>query len=267
MMRPDVVDLNQFYATSLGQTARRLIRRQIRALWPSTVGMRVLGLGYATPFLRQFRDEAERVIAMMPSSQGVSPWPSAEPSLVGLCDEAEIPLPDSSIDRVLMVHALETSEQVRPMLREVWRVLASGGRLMVVVPNRRGIWARVESTPFGTGSPFSPPQLERLMRDAMFSPAATLSALYFPPTHRRSLIRLAPAFEKIGGRWAQAVSGVLISEAGKQIFAVTAQSARRARRIRRPQVAFPRSAAPRLVVAGEPLLTEPSTLIEPNETN
>ena len=244
-MRLDVVDLNQFYATSLGQTARRLIRRRIRALWPSTVGMRVLGLGYATPFLRPFRDEAERVIAMMPASQGVSAWPDGEPNLVGLCDEAEIPLPDSSIDRVLMVHALETSEQVRPMLREVWRVMAPGGRLMVVVPNRRGIWARVERTPFGTGSPFSPPQLERLMRDSMFSPTATLSALYFPPTHRRSLIRLAPAFEKLGSRWAHAISGALISEAGKQIFAVTGQQVPRERRIKRPQVAFPRSAVPR----------------------
>lgn len=244
-MRPDVVDLDQFYATRLGQTARRLVRRQIRTLWPSTAGMRVLGLGYATPFLRPFRDEAERVIAMMPASQGISAWPPDEPNLVGLCDEAEIPLPDSSIDRVLMVHALETSEQVRPLLREVWRVLASGGRLMVVVPNRRGIWARVERTPFGTGSPFSPPQLERLMRDSMFSPTATLSALYFPPTQRRSLIRLAPAFEKLGNRWAHALSGVLIGEAGKQIFAATAQQAPRARRIRQPQVAFPRSAVPR----------------------
>lgn len=244
-MRLDVVDLNQFYATSLGQTARRLIRRRIRTLWPSTAGMRVLGLGYATPFLRQFRDEAERVVAMMPASQGVCAWPASEPNLVGLCDEAELPLPDSSIDRVLMVHALETSEQVRPMLREVWRVLAPGGRLMVVVPNRRGIWARVESTPFGTGSPFSPPQLERLMRDAMFSPTATLSALYFPPTQRRSLLRLAPAFEKLGNRWAAAISGALISEAGKQIFAVTGQQATRTQRLRRPQVAFPRSATPR----------------------
>ncbi len=241
-MRLDVVDLNQFYATSLGQMARRLIRRRVRMLWPSTAGMRVLGLGYATPYLRPFVDEAERVIAMMPASQGVSAWPIREPNLVALCDDAEIPLPDNSIDRVLMAHALETSEQVRPMLREVWRVLASGGRLMVIVPNRRGIWARVERTPFGTGSPFSPPQLDRLMREAMFSPTATTGALYLPPTQRRSLVRLAPAVERLGHRWARAISGVLISEAGKQIFAVTAQQAMREQRLRRPQVAFPRSA-------------------------
>ena len=241
-MRLDVVDLGQFYATSLGQMARRLIRRQVRALWPSTAGMRVLGLGYATPYLRPFVDEAERVIAMMPASQGVSAWPAHEANLVALCDDAEIPLPDNAVDRVLMVHALETSEQVRPMLREVWRVLASGGRLMVIVPNRRGIWARVERTPFGTGSPFSPPQLDRLMRDAMFSPTATARALYLPPTQRRSLVRLAPAVERLGHRWVQAVSGVLIGEAGKQIFAITAQPAARRQRLRRPQIAFPRSA-------------------------
>ena len=79
-MRLDVVDLGQFYATSLGQMARRLIRRRVRALWPSTAGMRVLGLGYATPYLRPFVDEAERVIAMMPASQGVSPGPPTRPT-------------------------------------------------------------------------------------------------------------------------------------------------------------------------------------------
>ena len=48
-MWQDVVDLRDFYETQLGQMARRMIRRGVRALWPDVRGQRVLGLGYATP--------------------------------------------------------------------------------------------------------------------------------------------------------------------------------------------------------------------------
>ena len=34
----DVVDLRDFYASSLGQVARRMIRRQLRTLWPNVTG-------------------------------------------------------------------------------------------------------------------------------------------------------------------------------------------------------------------------------------
>jgi SAM-dependent methyltransferase len=222
VMRPDVIDFGEFYASPLGQVACRLIRRRIRTIWPQVTGLKLLGLGYATPYLLPFLAEAERVVALMPAAQGVIHWPRGEPGLVALSDEAELPLEDSSIDRILMVHALETSEQVRPMLREVWRLLSPSGRLIVVVPNRRGIWARVERTPFGYGFPFSPRQLNRLLRETMFSPELTARALYLPPTRRRTLIRAASAFENLGARWGQVFSGVLAVEASKQIYALTA---------------------------------------------
>ncbi|MDA1311018.1 MAG: methyltransferase domain-containing protein, partial [Proteobacteria bacterium] len=143
-MYNDAVDLWDFYGTSLGQVARRLIRRRIRGVWPNVSGMTVLGLGYATPYLRPFRDEAERVFALMPAQQGVLHWPREGRNLVALSDESELPLQDVSVDRVLLVHGMECSEQLRPMLHEIWRVLTGNGRLLVVVPNRRGLWARFE---------------------------------------------------------------------------------------------------------------------------
>jgi len=85
-------------------------------------------------------------MAVMPASLGVLGWPPDGRNVVALADEGELPFADYSIDRVLLVHALETSEEVRPMLKEIWRVLAGGGRLMVVAPNRRGIWARLDRT-------------------------------------------------------------------------------------------------------------------------
>ncbi len=219
-MWQDVVDLNAFYASRRGQVARRMIRRRIRALWPDVHGLRVLGLGYATPYLRVFRAEAERVIALMPAHQGAMPWPADERRLVALTDEAELPLPDDSLDRVLLVHAVECSEQLRPMLREIWRVLAGSGRLLVVVPNRRSIWARLERTPFGHGQPFSRPQLDRLLRESLFSPLRSTAALYVPPSSPRLMMRrFAGAWERLGERWGLPFAGALLVEAAKQVYA------------------------------------------------
>src|ERR1700755_552313 len=126
-MSIDVVDLRNFYAQRLGVVARRFIGRGIRARWADTRGQRVLGVGYATPYLGLFREEAERCLAFMPAVQGVVKWPSANPPLTALVDEYELPLADSSVDRVLLVHALEMSHDAPALLREVWRVGWGGG--------------------------------------------------------------------------------------------------------------------------------------------
>lgn len=226
-MWQDIIDINGFYASRLGQVARRMIRRRLRGLWPDVRGLSVLGLGFATPYLRPFNQEAERVVAVMPASQGVIAWPGDAPRLVALADEAELPLPDGSVDRVLLVHAVESSGQLRPMLREVWRVLDGSGRLLVVVPNRRGIWARLERTPFGHGHPFSPPQLSRLLRDSMFLPLNTETALYMPPSASPMMLRVAGAWESIGKRWSLPFAGVVIVEASKQVYAANPERQRR----------------------------------------
>ncbi|NQV54410.1 MAG: methyltransferase domain-containing protein [Rhodospirillales bacterium] len=227
----DAVDLRDFYATPLGSTARRVIGRHIRSVWPDAAGMRVLGLGYPIPYLGSFRSEADGVFAAMPASQGVLRWPIGGPSETLLTNEAELPFPDMSIDRVLLVHTLEFAEQVRPMMREIWRVLNGSGRLLIVVPNRRGIWARFERTPFGHGRPYSPGQINRLLRDTMFTPLSTQGGLYVPPARSRMILSSAGAWENIGQRWFNAVGGILSLEAEKQIYAPTpAQSAPKSRR-------------------------------------
>jgi SAM-dependent methyltransferase len=242
-MYTDVVDLRDFYATRLGQVARRLLRRRIRLLWPELGGMRVLGLGYATPFLRPFAEEAERVIAMMPAGQGVLPWPEDGPNAVALAEEIELPLQDYSIDRVLLVHALEHSENARLLLREIWRVLAGGGRLLSVVPNRRGIWARLERTPLGIGHPYTAGQLSRLLRDEHFTPERTSAALFMPPTTSRVMLRAAPAWERLGERWFTTFAGVVLVEATKEIYAKTAES-RRLKRRQQVYLPMPHGASP-----------------------
>lgn len=220
----DAVDLRDFYASPLGGVARRMIGRHLRAAWPDTGGLTVLGFGYATPYLPLFAGEAARLFAAMPPAQGVLPWPEDGVCRTLLSEEAELPLADLSVDRVLLVHGVECAEPVRPLMREIWRVLSGSGRLLVVAPNRRGIWARLERTPFGFGRPYTPSQLTRLLRDTMFTPLAVAPALFVPPTRSRMLLSAAPALETLGADWFNAVGGVVVAEATKQIYAATPTS-------------------------------------------
>ena len=220
-MFTDVIDLDEFYRSPLGHVARRIIRRRIRAIWPDVRGMAVLGLGHATPYLLPFRHEAERVLAIAPAAQGVIPWPNGGPGQVALAYESELPLPDLCVDRLLLVHAVESSEQLRAMMREAWRVLKGNGRMMVVAPNRSSVWARSERTPFGHGHPYTNGQIRRLLRDSMFTPGDTQRALYLPPINRRLMVKAAPAMERIGNALFQTFAGVLLVEATKQVYAAS----------------------------------------------
>ncbi len=247
-MSNDVIDLRDFYASSLGQATRRLIRRHVRQMWPDLTGQRVLGLGYATPYLGPYLGEAERVLGLMPAVQGVLHWPPEGPNLTALVEEADLPLADMSVDRVILVHALEHAEQLRPLLREIWRVMAGGGRLLIVAPNRRGLWARLDRTPFGHGHPYTAAQLSRLLRDNLFTPLETRAGLFVPPFASRLWLTSAPAWERVGQRWFTRVAGVIMVEAGKQLYAPTAIRTVVRRRFR--PVIVPQGAAGRAPAVG-----------------
>lgn len=225
----DVIDLKEFYQSPLGQTARRMIAHRIMSRWTKFSGANILGIGYAVPYLEAWRGGAERLIAFMPARQGVMHWPKDKPSAVALVDEAELPLDDGSIDLALIIHGLELTDHLPDMLGELWRVLAPQGRALFIVPNRRGMWARFDSTPFGHGRPFSRQQLTRMLRDAQFSPSSWAHALFMPPINRRAVHRSAPALERAGMWISPAFSGVIMVEAIKQVYAVS--QARRTREL------------------------------------
>ena len=228
-MSIDVVDLRNFYAQRLGVAARRFIGRGIRMRFADTRGVSMLGIGYATPYLGLFREEAERCLAFMPAVQGVVRWPSEKASLAALVDELDLPLQDSAVDRVLLVHALEMAHDPTALLREVWRVLAGGGRLLAVVPNRRGLWARMDTTPFGHGRPYSRSQITQLLRDTWFTPVGWSEALYVPPVARGWFLRSAVAWERTGATISAPFAGVHIVEATKQVYRAIPARRERAR--------------------------------------
>lgn len=236
-MRRDVLDLRAFYASPLGAAAREMIARKLTEAWDGAAGLDVLGLGYATPYLEAFRAGARRAVAAMPGAQGVEAWPVTGRNLACLGDEEALPFAHALFDRVLAVHVLEESDSPHRLLSEIWRVLAPNGRVIIVAAERRGLWSHAEQTPFGQGRPYTRGQLELLVREAEFEPAAWSRALYLPPAG--VFARWAEGFEVVGSHLLPGFSGVILLEAVKQTYAPAAQAVRV--RARRPKggLAFP----------------------------
>ena len=211
--------LREFYDTPLGQRSRRLVLRALRQSWPDVRGRRLLGYGFAEPYLGAFEPEAERTIAALPEAMSAAAAWRREAGLAALVQEDALPFPDAFFDLVLVVHGLEEAEALRPLLRQLWRVLAPEGKLLVVAPNRASLWAQIERSPFGRGRPFSRNELNGLLRGALFVPEQWQRALYAPPIASRALTGSGAGWEKIGSRFFFSLGGVHIVEAGKSLYA------------------------------------------------
>jgi SAM-dependent methyltransferase len=239
-----VYDFKSFYNTRYGRMVQRIIRAEIERFWPDTGGMTVLGCGYAAPYVRLFQAQAQSLTLAMPASMGAHIWPRDGKNTVCLSEESELPFETNSIDRILVVHSLEHTELVRPALEELWRILKSDGHLLVIAPNRLGVWARAEWTPFGHGRPFSAQQLGRQLREALFVQEHCREALFTPPLRSRLIMRAVPMFERAGRYLYPALGGIHIIEASKQLYAPTGTKAPAGIKIRGRALFQPRPASP-----------------------
>lgn len=220
-MHLDVLDLRNFYyRTQLGRVAQKAVRDKLIEMWPEAKAQTVAGYGFAVPLLRPYLDSARRVMALMPAPQGVMPWPAGLPNVSLLCEETQWPIDTGMVDRLIVLHGLEMSDQPTALIEECWRVLGPGGRALFIVPNRSGLWARGDATPFGHGRPYSMRQLDLILRQQGFSAERYETALFTPPSERRFFMRSAPMWERAGRRVKRLLSGgVLMIEVSKQVHA------------------------------------------------
>ncbi len=225
-MRTDALQIDRFYRTDQGRAASAMILRRLMALWPDMKTLDVLAMGYGPPLLEMLEPETRRALAFMPAEQGAIRWPGAAASRTVLGEDTHLPFPDAMFDRIFLIHALEESQSPQHMLREIWRILAPQGRLVLIVPNRTGLWARMETTPFGHGRPFSKGQLSRLLTDAALTPTAWARALYAPPWKWSCKDDRALGWEKAGEAVAPHLGGLIMAEAVKNTGALTPRAAR-----------------------------------------
>ena len=203
-----------FYASPRGMTAAAVLRDRMAAFWPDLGGMAVLGLGYAEPYLTLWRDTAYRCVSASPASR--APVPGGHACVVL---EDRLPFPDLSFDRILLIHGVDEAGDARRLLREVWRVLKDDGRILVAAPNRLGLWAHVETTPFGQGRPYSYQQIAGLLAAGMFRAERRDAALFVPPVTARFLLRGWEIWEQAGHALARDLAGVILVEAVKDAYA------------------------------------------------
>ena len=222
-MHLDVLDLRNFYYRSaLGRAAQKVIRDELTTLWPEAKGQMVVGFGFAVPLMRPYLKDARRVIGLMPGPQGVMHWPPDGKNVSVLCEDTLWPIETGHVDKLVLMHGLETTEQPSAILDEAWRVLGPGGRAVFIVPNRAGLWSRSDKTPFGYGRPYSLSQLEAQLRRHRFVTERTMSALYQPPSTSKVWRKSAGFLERLGHKMPLIVAGgVLIIEVSKQTVAPT----------------------------------------------
>ncbi len=211
-MSPDATA--RFYRTPRGLETARLLTAAADAGWGDYRGLRVAVLGPTGAALATFAGDAERVVDLHP---GV-PAPEAGSSRLRIGVEPEtLPVADSVFDRVLLLHTLENAEDGTAALREVWRMTAPEGRVLLAVPNRLGPWAWCGRNPFRRGRPLTAAGLRRRLAAAAFEPQKVWGALYAPPLPAALYVRVAAVWERL--RFP--VPGVVLAEGLKRLHVPT----------------------------------------------
>ena len=248
-MRQPAATLEAFYASRLGQCAARLMSERMTALWGSCTGQRVLGIGYPSPLLPLWQDDAASCIGVVPEELGEVRLATAKGQSLCLAPEQKLPFPEGLFDRVFLLHALEEADSPRQLLREAWRILAPEGRIVVAVTNRRSMWSLVESKPFGHGRPWTRSQMVRFLNDSLFQVTASTTAVHMPPLNWRIITGAANSWERAGEFALPGLGGVVLVEAVKRLYSKPGGSAAapvtKAVKAGRPKPVMPRKLAGR----------------------
>lgn len=219
-MRQDAVTLERFYASPLGRAAGRVLAGKLTDLWGDAKGQTMLGLGYALPVLEAFGAGPRSMIAAVPFEHGPVSWEGQGRGNAAVAvGDPRLPFPDGLFDRVIVLHGLEEAGEPRAYLREVWRVTAPEGRVVLAAANRSGLWSRATQTPFGQGRPWTRSQLSNLLAGGLFQVTASSSALYMPPLNQAFVTSAAEGWEMMGRAFTPGLGGVVLIEAVKRLYA------------------------------------------------
>ncbi len=235
-MQVSLKDFKDFYRSGAGKKALKILCENLDADFSNNSNQSILGYGFTIPHLERLISRPQTAINYFPIF-GENPMPdllglgqSAKPDIIG---EAQfLPFKDAQFDKILCVHSLEESDSPKQILRELWRVLAPEGRLIIILPNRRGAWARSDKTPFGHGRPFTRSQLMKLLSDTMFNVNCAKRVLFTPPLFCGAHDSISDGFEKIGPKLFPTFGGLLYFELSKRQFIEPPKSARKLKVLR-----------------------------------
>ena len=219
-MRQDAVTLQRFYVSPLGQAAMRILSGKLTDLWGDARGLSGGGGGGGGGVLEAFGAAPGRSVAGIPLDHGPVSWdPFGRGNAAVAIGDVRLPFPDGMFDRVIVLHGIEESGNPRAYLREIWRITAPEGRIVLAASNRSGLWSRATKTPFGQGRPWTRAQLMNLLSIGLFQVTASSSALYMPPMATPLVSSAAEGWEVMGRMLAPGLGGVVLVEAVKRLYA------------------------------------------------
>lgn len=233
-MRQSVLHLEKFYASRLGRLTNIMVMRRLQNLWPELPGRNILGLGYTHPFMQPYISQAKSAALAMPAAQGAVVMRSERGVISTLVHDDQLPFADASFDNVFIAHAIEEAVDVSRLLKEVWRVTMPEGRIVMIAAHRKGLWAQFDKTPFGYGRPFSRSQLRRALEEAGFVSSLGAGVLYAPPFNIFARPKLSLATERLGETIWPSLSGLIMVEAVKRLYAEQDRGA--AERVKRAKI-------------------------------
>lgn len=215
----NALHFKQFYSSELGKRVSEELRHNLRHFWQENDDESQLALGYPIR-LWQEHNIPRNLIVVMPAEQGAVCWPrKVDSNKTIVAHDHELPIPSNSMNRVVLLHALEFSANVSLLMKEIYRILVPNGRMILIAPNRMGLWARSSKTPFGYGRPFSSQEIQSLLEHTEFTLKKQRSFMFMPPSHRRMPLKIIPATELIGQLLLPMCGGIHMIEAEKQIYA------------------------------------------------
>ena len=214
----DFYKLEKFYYLRLGRYCAKHISTQLRDFLSNSKNLEVLGVGYTLPFLRKNISHIKKIFFFMPYEYN-SHIQNVKTN-TSFVDINNLPVQDLYFDRIIIAHTLEYSLNVEKFLYEIWRILNGEGKVLFIIPNRIGFWAREENNPFGHGQPYSKTQILNLLKDNNFEIKSIKYALFAPPTYNKFILKYFDTIEKFFINWLFAFGGVVIVEAKKQIYGI-----------------------------------------------
>ena len=222
-MNIDARHIAEFYHHPYGQSMARMLTPHLRMLsdfWPHSRAQ-IDRLAIGCPFAVLDREQMPPIL--MPSEIGAWAWASPEGVITASIDSTAWPIASDLTGSILLLHALEFVQDPQHFVHEAWRVLASSGELIVVVPNRYGVLAG-SATPFGQGHAFSAGEISRYLKTAGFEIKAIKKALHSPLFALKGGDASADRFDKLGRAFWYGFGGVIVIKATKRIYAPTQKS-------------------------------------------
>lgn len=211
----DISDLKNFYRSAYGKVVYSEISKLLKEFLTPDNASKRLFIGFGVPYVQQHDG-----LLLMPAHMGIYAWPNQLDNCAALTYENQWPFADQEFDEIILLHGLEYSHNSNELIDESFRCLKAEGKLIVITPNRRGVWAHNDKTPLGFGQPYSLTQLVNMLNKKSFMIVNVKRALYKLPFEKICGRLFSTLFEAVAKRSLQKFSGLVGVVAIKQVYSV-----------------------------------------------